>query len=462
MKVESIQLRSVTNFTNIQLNFNYQKKPITLIFGEQGTGKTTIIKCIYQSLTWFSARYKDIRTAGVVMSDQDITQNSTRAKIDINVCFSSEIGSFSESSNHVDHNPQRCNWQLCKTLNGNRLGVSKVNTEQLEQLIGLYRKAIEKDQLQGLPLIAYYPADRFIHEVNLLNKNNPAIFQASSAYDHTAMSYTTFTRFFEWFREITDIENAQSAHLLQHILQDQQNIEPEIDLSQHLLNVYSQMHAPHSYALKTAIETVLPDISNIELNFQPKLYMAVTYKGKAMSFQQLPNSIRNTFALVGDIVRRLCILNPNSLFPCLEGEGILLIDQINHHLDEMTASTFLSKLHQAFPHLQIIATTSQNALLNDATDFQCLRLDHQQVQTINTQFTHTNFDEIYNNMYDVLNDSTDSDVTEPSLNQTAEINPSPEAILEFIQQHLNTPQQNALIKLLSQSGDCSVEQNLLE
>ena len=462
MKVESIQLRSVTNFTNIQLNFNYQKKPITLIFGEQGVGKTTIIKCIYQSLTWFSARYKDIRTAGVVMSDQDITQNSTQAKIDIGIRFSSEIGSFAETANHADQDPQHCNWQLYKTLSDNHLSVSRAHTEQLEQLISLYRKAIEKDELQGLPLIAYYPTDRFIHEVNLLNKNNPLIFQATSAYDYTAMSCTTFTRFFEWFREITDIENAQTSQLLQHILQDQQSMEPEIDLSQHLLNVYSQMHAPNSYALKTAIYTVLPEITNIELNFQPKLQMTVTYKGKVMSFQQLPNSIRNTFALVGDIVRRLCILNPNSLFPCLEGEGVLLIDQINHHLDETTASTFLSKLHQAFPHLQIIATTSQNTLLNDAADFQCLRLDNQQVQAINTQFTHTNFDEIYNNMYDELNDSTDSDVTEPSLNQTTEISPSPEAILEFIQQHLNTHQQNTLMKLLSQSGYIPVEQNLLE
>ena len=87
-------------------------------------------------------------------------------------------------------------------------------------MVGLYLKAIQQDPLQGLPLIAYYPAERFINEINLLSKNNPAVMQTTAAYELTAIPFTTFARFFEWFREVSDIENAQSAQLFQQILKE--------------------------------------------------------------------------------------------------------------------------------------------------------------------------------------------------------------------------------------------------
>ena len=52
---------------------------------------------------------------------------------------------------------------------------------QLEQLVERYNLVLKKDPVQGLPLIAYYPAERFVNEVNILNKNNPIILQAHNA-----------------------------------------------------------------------------------------------------------------------------------------------------------------------------------------------------------------------------------------------------------------------------------------
>ena len=77
----------------------------------------------------------------------------------------------------------------------------------------------------------------------------------------------------------------------------------------------------------------------------------VRYQDHTFSFQQLSSSIRNWIALVGDVVRRLCLLNPHSLFPCQEGTGILLIDEIDHQLDQDMAAVILPRLHQAFPNL---------------------------------------------------------------------------------------------------------------
>lgn len=92
----------------------------------------------------------------------------------------------------------------------------------------------------------------------------------------------------------------------------------------------------------------------------------VTFQGKAMQFQQLSNSLRNLTALIGDIVRRLCLLNPASLYPCEEGEGILLIDAVDHQLDQNMAQAILPRPHQAFPRLQIIASGNRPELLEQA------------------------------------------------------------------------------------------------
>lgn len=38
--------------------------------------------------------------------------------------------------------------------------------------------------------------------------------------------------------------------------------------------------------------------------------------------------------MLGDIVRRMCLLNPLSLYPCIEGDGILMIDELDAQLDD--------------------------------------------------------------------------------------------------------------------------------
>ena len=74
------------------------KTPVTLILGDQGSGKTILLRLSYQALTWFSARFRDLRTAGLSMLDQDILQNRLQSKIDIQVRFPDDLGLLPESA----------------------------------------------------------------------------------------------------------------------------------------------------------------------------------------------------------------------------------------------------------------------------------------------------------------------------------------------------------------------------
>ncbi|WP_180180640.1 AAA family ATPase [Acinetobacter sp. YH01021] len=460
MHIQALQLKHTLHFFDIQLQFNYPQCPVTLILGNQGTGKTTLLRFSYQALTWFAARYRDSRAAGLVMQDQDIMQNRLQSKIDIQIGFPEEMGSLPESSQSEPADLQSCSWQIYKTLNSQGLGFSKAETSQLESVLSLYQKARLHDPLLGLPLIAYYPAERFTNEVNLLNKNNPAILQSAHAYEITAIPFTTFARFFEWFREISDIENAQSAKLMDQILaralQQPEDIRGD-ELARQIEKAQAHLHAPNLSALKQALSLILPEVSQIYLKYQPKLQLMVTYQQQTFSFQQLPNSIRNWIALVGDIVRRLCLLNPNSLFPCQEGTGVLLIDAIDHQLDQEMAAVILSRLHQAFPNLQIIATGNRPELLEQAHAFQCLKLENKQLHPIHLESMKTQFDQIYAE----LELQRNKDISpEDTLLETVTEPITPLAVLQMIQQQLNPEQQQELLALLAQEHHPTLPQSL--
>jgi len=460
MHIQALQLKHTLHFSDIQLQFNYPQCPVTLILGNQGTGKTTLLRFSYQALTWFAARYRDSRAAGLVMQDQDIMQNRLQSKIDIQIGFPEEMGSLPESSQSEPANLQSCSWQIYKTLNSQGLGFSKAETSQLESMLSLYQKARLHDPLLGLPLIAYYPAERFTNEVNLLSKNNPAILQSAHAYEIAAIPFTTFARFFEWFREISDIENAQSAKIMDQILaralQQPENIRAD-ELARQIEKAQAHLHAPNLTALKQALSLILPEVSQIYLKYQPKLQLMVTYQQQTFSFQQLPNSIRNWIALVGDIVRRLCLLNPKSLFPCQEGTGVLLIDAIDHQLDQEMAAVILSRLHQAFPNLQIIATGNRPELLEQAHAFQCLKLENKQLHPIHLESMKTQFDQIYAE----LELQRNKDISpEDTLLETVTEPITPLAVLQMIQQQLNPEQQQELLALLAQEHHPTLPQSL--
>ncbi|WP_151964073.1 AAA family ATPase [Acinetobacter oleivorans] len=459
MQLESIQFKHIALFHDFKIQFQYEKQPITLILGEQATGKSMLLKHTYHALTWFPARFKDLRSPGIVMPDQDITQSRLQSKIEVTLQVPPEIGSLPESTSAQEVDSSLCSWKLFKTLNSSGIGISQVETQQLDQTMALYQQVIKKDPLQGLPLIAYYPAERFVNDINLLNKNLPGITQAISAYDISPVPFTTFTRFFEWLREISDIENAQAAHLVQRIKSKQLDPEDQIELLNELQKELSrqpkQLTTPNLYALKNALNIVLPELKDLYLQYQPRLQLMADYDGQTLPFQQLSNTTKTWIALVGDIARRLCLLNPLSLNPCLEGEGVLLIDQIDAQLDALHCAEILNKLHQAFPRLQIIATGSREELLEHASAYQCLKLEHGKISHLDLNTTKQQLEHIY-----TLLQRSESLVPpiEAQLPSLIDPTPSPAQVDVLFQQiqGLNEQQKNELLRMIH-AGDTPEE-----
>lgn len=467
MQLKSIHFKHTGHFADLKIHFDTAHKPITLIIGDQASGKTTLLKHIYQALTWYPARLKDLRGVGVFMLDQDIMMQRLQSKVEVCVKIPNDIGQRPSAHNteQSEHTPNtedlsHCTWQLYKTLNARGIGIPTAETQQLEQLIKLYQHAQHHDPLQGLPMLAYYPAERFINEMNLLSKNNPATFQSASAYDLAPIPFSTFARFFEWLREISDAENAKTAHLLHRFIAERLTQDPDAEFNQYLKNElihrHTELHAPCLQALKQSLHTIIPDLSDFYLQYQPKLQLMVSYKGQSMQYQQLSNTVKNWIALVGDIVRRLCILNPLSLYPCAEGDGILLIDSIDAHFDQHISQVILERLHHAFPRLQIIATGNRLELLEQAQYYQCYKLDQQQLKPINLEHNWQTFEGIYQSLLP-LKASAISDCsaqTSQKFSETQLENQSIEGLFQQLQQ-LSADQKKQFLSLVAQHNDPS-------
>ncbi len=112
-----------------------------------------------------------------------------------------------------------------------------------------------------------------------------------------------------------------------------------------------------------AIESFIPEYSNFRVTRVPRPHMLVDKKGKTIRLDRLSDGEKNMIAMIGDIARRLSIANPTIKNP-LEGDGIVLIDEIDLHLHPAWQRVIISQLTEVFPNCQFIVTTHSPQILS--------------------------------------------------------------------------------------------------
>ena len=95
--------------------------------------------------------------------------------------------------------------------------------------------------------------------------------------------------------------------------------------------------------------------------------MVVDKSGKEIRVDLLSDGEKCTLAMFGDLARRLALANPGLENP-LEGEGIVLIDEIELHMHPSWQRKVLGVLRRTFPNIQFIITTHSPQILGEADD----------------------------------------------------------------------------------------------
>lgn len=98
-------------------------------------------------------------------------------------------------------------------------------------------------------------------------------------------------------------------------------------------------------------------------------------KGDArISLQHLSDGERAFIALLGDLVRRLALANPELEDP-LAGHGVVLIDELELHLHPRWQREVVEKLRSSFPNIQFIATTHSPFIIQSLRPGELITLD---------------------------------------------------------------------------------------
>ncbi len=128
-------------------------------------------------------------------------------------------------------------------------------------------------------------------------------------------------------------------------------------------------------AVRQAIATFMPGYSDLQVRRKPQLHMSINKNGEALDTAQLSQGEKSLLALVGDIARRLAMMNPKLDDP-LAGEGIVLIDEVDMHLHPKWQRSLVGNITKTFPNCQFVLTTHSPLVISDPQNILCYMMDN--------------------------------------------------------------------------------------
>ncbi len=306
-KITKLKLDNVGGFKDFELEFHDK---LTVLIGNNGSGKTTILSSIASLL--------DHVIMGVKASPEHVktivgfsTRTYTSKK---NIKF------YRDKDIHI-------------SLDGHNITVADIDGFQLliEKIHDLYNS-------QGyLPLFVYYPAyNAPVGNVEFLDiklENEPFAAYISACSE----GVFDFNRFFNWFKWQESIKRETGTN-----------------------NKYE--------IVRQAIYQVLNDKNNTFYNLHitwvnnPQGDLCIEKNGTNLNINQLSAGEKMLLILVADLTRRLIVANPENDNP-LHGDGVILIDEIDLHLHPSWQRKIVPNLTKIFKNCQFIISTHSPLIL---------------------------------------------------------------------------------------------------
>lgn len=126
-------------------------------------------------------------------------------------------------------------------------------------------------------------------------------------------------------------------------------------------------------AISGALQSFLGGFGNLRVQVSP-LKLLIDKENVPLDLTQLSHGERSFLAVVCDLGRRLALANPLLPNP-LDGEGIVLIDELELHLHPTWQREVVEKLRNTFPNIQFIATTHSPFVIQSLRPGELINLD---------------------------------------------------------------------------------------
>jgi predicted ATP-binding protein involved in virulence len=306
MKITKVTLQNFRGIGSLELDFPIDQNIIALV-GINGVGKSSILDALTALLSTalFMINYGDVEKL-------------------INGESGVQLRFFKDSDIQISKTTFSCKILLSSKYGS--LGVSR----SLNELDRIDEYDISDEVSEKL--LIYYPSSR---QVKLISSMFGITIPKNSGGDKV----NGFDDLFAWFKILEDIENEER------------------------LERNSTYRDRSLEAVRKAISSILGSgFTRLRVK-RATNNLIVNKEGIDISINLLSDGEKSLISLVSDLAKKLATTYPNLGNP-LEGDGIVLIDEIELHMHPTWQRMVIPRLTKTFPNCQFIVTTHSPQVLS--------------------------------------------------------------------------------------------------
>jgi len=352
-----IQKVRITNFRGLrELELDLHPK-VTVLFGANAAGKTSILDALAIGLGAIGARVP--KAAGREFAKTGDIRVPWKDRPDVG----ERKGVECPYARVVIETASGLRWDVTKlrAVQDRKAAPPAAGTKALHELLDpLVSAALDSPPgalIEPIPLVAAYGTERAVVEVPLRERDFQREFHRLAGLDQSLRATTRFKAVFEWFRVMEDEERRERERRQQFSY-----VLPELEW------VRRAVAKAELRCLNPRVETrpirMLVDFDHGNGELEP------------LDINSLSDGYRTHFALVVDVARRMVQLNPSpDLSDPQRGTNtaaVVLIDEVDLHLDPAWQSRVVRGLTTAFPNAQFVLTTHSEQVIGSVMA-ECVR-----------------------------------------------------------------------------------------
>jgi len=343
MRLLDLELKNIGPFIEGNINFiseedDIQKPPVTIITGENGTGKTIIIDAI-----------RGLLFANTHHLERNIIRNDSDFSVSLKFVADNKTELLSSSESADKNQFQLNSYRLSKRFLANQKPDATWNW-----VVDYWTSGLSTDSFEVRNLVAPVPENIYTNSLDGIQKN---------------------------------VEVAQLICFFDYLKTSDNGVERELgvrlfDILKKIIKI-SLIDGEFKYVARTTLKPI------------------VSQTGQEVSLEKLSSGnlclIQRMVSLLGKMYS-IHVLNKCPIEDLCKAQGLLLIDEAENHLHPKWQKTLIQSVQEIFPNLQIIVTTHSPFIVSsveDAKIFVCSsKGDHAEITDETDIYSNKSVEEI--------------------------------------------------------------------